>query len=290
MFRRIVVGTDLSEACDRVIGCLHGLRPLGTEEAILVHALGLRHLRDMQPLLASYVEPRLAAQEALLRRQGFSTRVEIALGTPVLQVNRIAVEHRASLIVVGTHGSGLHREILAGRTAMAILEHASLPVRVVRLILTEEEGGTRCQAACLEFGRHLLYCTDFSDIAERTFLYVERIVEDCGGRVTLLHVQDKACIGRHLQHRLQEFNAIDRDRLERLQARLLEKGAAEVTIALRYGSPIQEILRVAHEENESLIVMGSQGRGFIAEVFLGNTSHQVVPHAPVPVLLVPPVR
>lgn len=276
-FRRIVVGLDLSEACDRVIGCLHGLRPPGTEEAILVHALGPRNLPDMQPLLTSYVEARLAAQESLLREKGFQTRVEVALGTPILEVNRIAAQHNASLIVIGTHGSSLLREVFLGRTAMGILEHATLPVLVVRIRITEEEGGLRCQAACLECGRHLLYCTDFSVIAERAFLYVEKIVDNCRGRVTLLHVQDKSRIASDLSHRLGEFNQVDHERLERLRSRLREKGAAEVTIARRYGSPIQEILRVAQQENESLIVMGSQGRGFISDVFLGSTSQQVVP-------------
>jgi nucleotide-binding universal stress UspA family protein len=39
-----------------------------------------------------------------------------------------------------------------------------------------------------------------------------------------------------------------------------------------------------------VIVMGSQGRGFISEVFLGSVSHQVVRQAPVPVLLIPALR
>jgi nucleotide-binding universal stress UspA family protein len=38
------------------------------------------------------------------------------------------------------------------------------------------------------------------------------------------------------------------------------------------------------------VVMGSQGRGFLAEVFLGSVSHQVVRRSPVPVLLVPAGR
>lgn len=290
MFRRVLVATDLSEASNRVIGCLHGLRPLGAEEAILVHALELRHLLDMQPMLAGYVEPRLAAQKALLEGMGFGTTVEVAPRSAVFEVNRVAAERQASLIVVGTHGSSLLRETLIGRTAMGILHHATLPVLLIRLKISEEDGGARCAAACEEFGRHVLFCTDFSDTAERAFRYVEKIVECCRGRVTLLHVQDKTCIGRHLEHRLAEFNQIDRGRLERLEARLQEKGAAEVAIEICYGAPIREILRVAAKETESLIVMGTQGRGFIAEVFLGSTSHQVIRRAPVPVLLVPPVR
>jgi nucleotide-binding universal stress UspA family protein len=39
-----------------------------------------------------------------------------------------------------------------------------------------------------------------------------------------------------------------------------------------------------------LIVMGRQGRGPIPEIFLGSVSHNMVRHAPIPVLLVPALR
>jgi nucleotide-binding universal stress UspA family protein len=63
-----------------------------------------------------------------------------------------------------------------------------------------------------------------------------------------------------------------------------------VAVEIPYGSPIQEIVRRAQEGDHSLIIMGSQGRGLIAEVFLGSVSHNVVRQAPIPVLLVPAVR
>ena len=59
-------------------------------------------------------------------------------------------------------------------------------------------------------------------------------------------------------------------------SRLAEKFEKNGKIDIPYGSPIQEILRAAERNDESLIVMGSQGRGFIGEVFLGSVSHQVV--------------
>ena len=64
-----------------------------------------------------------------------------------------------------------------------------------------------------------------------------------------------------------------------------------VRIQVPYGHPVEEILRITEEEqDDTLIVMGSQGRGFLAQVFLGSVSHQVVRRAPVPVLLVPAFR
>jgi nucleotide-binding universal stress UspA family protein len=290
MFSKILVATDLSEASDRVIACLQGLRRLGAEKAILVHALGLKHLEDLSRLLTPLVEPRLLAQKAVLESQGFETAIEIAPGLPELEINRLAKEKGASLTVVGSHGASLMKEVTLGSVAFGIIRSAPTPVLVVRLEIKEEGSEKRCEVACTDFLSSVLHPTDFSDTAERAFAYVERIVERGARRITLLHVQDKARIARHLEDRLEEFNRIDQERLARLKAKLIEKGATEVRVEIPYGSPIQEILRRTRSEDFSLVVMGSQGRGFIPEIFIGSVSHNVVHQAPIPVLLVPALR
>ena len=144
---------------------------------------------------------------------------------------------------------------------------------------------------CGDFREQVLYCTDFSETAERAFPFVEKIVESGGKRVTLLHVQDRTRIEKYLAHRLDEFNELDRQRLESLRSRLEQRGAAEVRIEIPYGLPSKGIVRIARKQNYHLIVLGTRGRGFFAEAFLGKWSGpQVVRSAPAPVLLVPPVR
>jgi predicted CoA-binding protein len=101
MFKTIVVATDLSLASDHVIGCLRGLLGWGVKEAVLVHALGLRHLVDTEKGLAKMAEPKLAEQKALLQARGFRTDVEVAPRSPSLEVNRIAKEREASLVAGG---------------------------------------------------------------------------------------------------------------------------------------------------------------------------------------------
>jgi len=291
MFSKVIVATDLSAASEGVLHCAKGLIPLGAKHAILVHAIGVPHLETMAHGMAHFLEPHLVKQKAFLEDQGFETETVLAPGPAVIEVNRIAQDRQVSLIVVGTHGATLAREMLIGGTAMGIVHQASVPVLVIRLKITEEEGGVRCVSACQDLRRHILFCTDFSKTAERAFQYVERIVQSGAGFVTLLHVQDKTRIGRHLEHRLEEFNQTDQERLERLKARLEEAAEVNVRIQIPYGHPVEEILRITEEEqDDTLIVMGSQGRGFLAQVFLGSVSHQVVRRAPVPVLLVPALR
>jgi nucleotide-binding universal stress UspA family protein len=79
-------------------------------------------------------------------------------------------------------------------------------------------------------------------------------------------------------------------RLERLESALAGAGAEQVVWEVPYGSPIREILRIAGQQRQTFIVMGSQGRGFISEVLLGSVSHQIARLVVHPVLLVPAVR
>jgi len=65
------------------------------------------------------------------------------------------------------------------------------------------------------------------------------------------------------------------------------RGVSEVTIDLTVGDPAQEIIDRATKGNFSLIVMGSQGKGSVQEVFIGSVSNKVVRHTCVPVLLIP---
>lgn len=291
MFSKVLIATDLSLASERVLHCVKGLIPLGAKKAVLVHAIGIQRLATMAHGMAHFLEPHLVKQKAALEAEGLETETVLAPGPAVIEVNRIARERQASLIVVGTHGATLAREMLIGGTAMGIVHQATVPVLVIRLKIMGADREVRCVAACQDLRRHVLFCTDFSETAERAFQYVVRLVESGAPFVTLLHVQDKTRIGTPLKHRLEEFNQTDQQRLERLKARLEEAGEVNVRIQIPYGHPVEEVLRVTEEEqDDTLIVMGSQGRGFLARVFLGSVSHQVVRSAPVPVLLVPASR
>jgi nucleotide-binding universal stress UspA family protein len=292
MFSQVLVATDLSAASEGVLRCIRGLAPLGTDRILLVHAIGVQALETMVHGMPHFLEPLLEKQRAFLESEGFPTEQVLATGPAALEVTRIAAQRQVSLIVVGTHGATLAREMLIGGTAMEIAHQATVPVLVIRLKIAEGEGSVRCVGACEDLRQHLLFCTDFSETADRAFTYVQRIVDSGARRVTLLHVQDRRRIRGHLEHRLDEFNQTDQQRLELLSNRLRATAKdVDIRILIPYGHPVEEILRVAEEErDDSLIVMGSQGRGLIAQLLLGSVSHRVVRGAPVPVLLVPAAR
>lgn len=288
MFSKMLVATDLSEASQRVIGALGGLKRLGTEEALLVHCL---NAPEVSGLVASQMfelaRPSFEKQKAELEGLGFRTSGRVVLGIPHVQVNQIASEEACAFIVVGAEGHSMAGQFLLGGVACGVLHSATRPVLVIRPQPRGAAAGAEPWRDPLE---HVLYPTDFSDNAERAFEYAEKLAECGARRITLLHVQDQVRLGTHLADRLGEFNRIDTGRLERLKAELAKKGAGDVRLELPYGVPKKAIVERAGQGDISLVVMGSQGRGYFGEILLGSVSHAVARRSPVPVLLVPPVR
>ncbi len=283
MFERFIVATDLSPASDAMVGCLAGLKALGGRHALLLQCLDMREAASVAlSYTTAMLDDYLARQKAVLEKQGFEVETRIVPGFAKSEINRIAREEGYDLVVVGSHGHSMLSEALLGGVASEVLHGATRPVLVVRLERDAASGEVCVLPAGCDLASHVLYATDFSDNADRAFSVVEALAA-VARRITLLHVLDT-------RGEAAELAAIDRDRLEALKARLQAKGSAEVTVEVRSGKPYQTIVDTARALGVHLIVLGSQGRGFVPELFLGSVSHQVARHAPAPVLLVPAAR
>jgi nucleotide-binding universal stress UspA family protein len=67
-------------------------------------------------------------------------------------------------------------------------------------------------------------------------------------------------------------------------------GTQNVLLKIPYRKPIGEIRNELIDGYCNLVVMGSQGRCFIQEIFLGSTSQSIAGDAPISVLLVSALR
>jgi len=292
MFKTIVLATDLSPAANTLVDCVVGLKKLGVKKVFLTYVMGIRHLEEMKYLIAPKVEPFLIEQKKKLTDQGLDVAIELAPGAPSEEIHRVAEQKDASLIVIGSHGESMAEHLLfkIGGTTSEVLHSFTRPLLLVKTQIIKNGLETCLENSCSDFMENVLYCTDFSDTAQRAFGYVEKIVEGGCKKVTVMHVQDETKIGPHLSHKLEEFNKIDAERIAMLKERLVKKGAGSVQLKIPYGIPTSEILAEISTGNYSLIVMGSQGRGYIREIFLGSVSHNIARYAGVSVLLIPAIR
>jgi nucleotide-binding universal stress UspA family protein len=145
MKKKVVYATDFSrpslpafsaslsaarrEGADLVV--LHVLPPpIGPDAMTYVPE---RMYDEMKAAVVRQANRRLAALVRRAEKRGVRARAEVVEGLPHEEIPRAARRHRASLVVVGTHGrTGLSRWLL-GSTAGAVVTDAPCSVLVVRL-------------------------------------------------------------------------------------------------------------------------------------------------------------
>lgn len=193
------------------------------------------------------------------------------------------------MVVIGTHGRSLAFDVALGGTAHKIIHAITKPLLIVRLSSEDKEKPV-CSTVCIDKKKPLLFATDFSDTAELAFTYVEKMAGSGIKNVALMHVQDKTRIEKYLKDKLDEFNTIDTERLKMLKDRLVKKGAKIVDVVLKYGTPVEEIIKESKNKDYSMIVMGALGRSMVKDVFVGSVSWNVLRNVTQPVLLVPPLK
>ncbi|HCP14420.1 MAG TPA: hypothetical protein DIT32_01330 [Peptococcaceae bacterium] len=291
MFRRLIIATDLSAASNALIHGLGGLRTLGAEECLLLQCLSSQETNPVAlPFATAVLERNLQSQKEILEHQGFKVETRILPGVEKDEINRIAVEEDFSIIVVGALKHTLTNDLFFSGLAYNLIHHANKPVLIVRLEAHPTEGFVCLNPIGIERENPVLFPTDFSDNSETAFKYIEKMVMGGLKKVILFHVMNKAKIKPELEEWLPEFNEADNQRLKNIKNTLLKIGNAEIETLIRYGMPADEIFKLIEERNPQLVVMGSQGRGFVKEIFLGSVSHDVARHSSASVLLIPAKR
>jgi len=288
MFKTIVLATDLSPAWNEVIACAGEFKALGVSEIILTHVITVLFLGGLEGTIRAEARPKLEAQKARLEAQGFKVGIEMPTGLPAQSLNEVARCCGADLIVIGSHGKSVWREAVLGCVTCAVVHHARYPTLLLNVALKQGMTAGTCRLQATQLLRHVLFPTDFSEISERAGGYLERLAPRGVSQATVLSALD---VPGHVAYPpgYQEIAAdAARQLLAKWKQRLLEAGIPVVNDHFDQGHPLPAILRVLETWDISLIVMGTQGKGFIKELFLGSLAHNVSRLAPCPVLLIPP--
>lgn len=291
MFRRIIIATDLSSAAFAVIKNMSELKLLGTEEILLVQCINQVEF-DSETLAytTAVLEKSLQEQRKILEEQGFRVETRITPGNPKKEISRIAEEENYSLIVAGAESRTLISQALIGGIGYELMNYCRKPMLMVRLEEIRTEGFFHIQTARPDFSEHVMFPTDFSRTADKAFEVVRQLVRTGAKRVTLMHVQDQTHLDPYLMNRLTEFNNIDDARLAAMKETLKSDGSVVVDSVLTFGHPAKDIINAINERQVQLVVMGSQGRGYVKELFLGSVSNNIVRHSEASVLLIPPLK
>ncbi len=289
---------DQSPASEAIVNCLPALKEFGTQDVTLFTAAAVAHQNQPTNEEKRKWQGRLDEYAARLGESGafgVTAQVDYDSKVPVsLRILKAAMEAGAGYIIIANRGHNKFREMLLGSTVTALLQQSDLPVFLIKLRQDDANDSDRpvlrCITPCSEAFRHILYPTDFSDTAQFAFDILQRLAPGPTERITLFHVQAKGKVDLTNAAQLEEFNRIDMERLQVLSQELQKTATVDVDIALSQGPAARLIVDKAHSVRATMIVMGSQGRGYISDIFLGGVTYQVLRQTPVPVLIIPARR
>jgi nucleotide-binding universal stress UspA family protein len=137
---------------------------------------------------------------------------------------------------------------------------------------------------------------DFSPSANRAAALARDEAKTHGGEMILLHVVDlpagygpettllvatnETPVGMR-EYAIRSATDHLRDLAERLEA-----DGVDVSVFVRVGKPVDEILRFASEHEADVIVMGTHGRTGLMHLIAGSVAERVVRGSPIPVMTI----
>ena len=143
MFYRIIVPTDFSSCSEEAWRLAQRLAGMSGAELVLTHVLTeaplfregpfiMPKVREVFEAARSFADAALQEWVAKARAEGLSARAALRSGVAYQEIVTLAVDERADLIVIGTHGRGGIDRALLGSVADRVVRLAPCPVLTVR--------------------------------------------------------------------------------------------------------------------------------------------------------------
>lgn len=181
------------------------------------------------------------------------------------EVNEVAKEHGADLIVMGSQGVSGLKEVLVGSNTEKVVRHSDIPVLVVKHnpILTDFD--------------NVVFACDFSEDAVRPYINATKMFDTINAKLHLLYVNVPDAGFRssaEMEKRVAEFLKRSDGNLDNMK---------NVTYVNDYS--IEEgILNFSNVLGADLIAIATHGRTGLAHFFEGSISEDVANHSTLPVM------
>ena len=285
--KNLLYVTDFSEPSE---SALPFAIALGRRYGATVHAL---HVLTPNPFAAgsfaltgvafeAEAETALAAMQKLESQlAGLQHRTVLERAVDVWAgVEQATQECAADLVVLGTHGRTGAQRFLLGSVAEQIFRRSCCPVLTV---------GPAVRTSAHRGGRfhRILFATDYTAASVAAAPYAVSMAESNEARLVLLHVAPPIEPAR--TERKTELSVAEM--IQKLYDTVPPEAQLSIPpeVAIEYGAPAEKIIDAAAQRSADLIVLGVRGaQGHLpsATHVERATAHEVVAHAPCPVLTV----
>lgn len=272
--KRIIVPIDFSEYSEYALEAASILaRKFGSELIVL-------HMLELSNAILTAGSDALSEEAVFylkLAEQKFETflekpYLEDITVTPIVkhfkvwnEVNEVADEHDANLIVMGSHGASGIKEVFIGSNTEKVVRHSDIPVLVIKHnpILFDFETG--------------VFASDFSEEAIASYLKAKITFDKLGAKMRLVYVNapdGNFKSSSEIDKRIVNFLNKAEGNVENL---------ASVSVVSDY-SVEKGILNFANVIGADVIAVATHGRKGLAHFFEGSVSEDIANHSTLPVM------
>ncbi|PWK17233.1 universal stress protein [Xanthomarina spongicola] len=181
------------------------------------------------------------------------------------EVNDVALEHNADLIIMGSHGSSGLSEIFVGSNTEKVVRHADIPVLVLKHKFEKDNF------------KDVVFASDFSSKSVAVYLKASKLFKALNAKLHLLYVNlpsDRFKSTNEIDEIVATFLMTADGNLDNLQ---------HINFVSDY-TVEKGVLNFANKIGADLIAVATHGRTGIAHFFEGSISEDIANHAILPVM------
>jgi nucleotide-binding universal stress UspA family protein len=226
---------------------------------------------------------KLAMRRVESQLAGLAHETLIERGMGVWEAVQQAMEaERIDLIVLGTHGRTGAEKFLLGSVAEEIFRRSAAPVLTIG-------PGVRTSVHTAGRFHRVLFASDFTPESQAAAPFAASLARESDARLVLVHVMRES--EQRNEREKKGFELSVAEAIHQLYETLPKNVGLSFPpeVAIEFGAPADRIVEAAKQRGADLIVLGvrdATGR-LGAATHLGRAiAHQVVAHAPCPVLTV----
>jgi nucleotide-binding universal stress UspA family protein len=272
--KKIIVPIDFSEHSEYALETAANLASEYGSELIVIHMLELSNaiisaasdsLNDEAVFYLKLAEQKFDAFLDKPYLEGVKVTPIVKHFKVFSEVNSVATELNADLIVMGSHGSSGVKEVLVGSNTEKVVRHADIPVLVIKH-----------NPILLDF-ENSVFASDFSDEAITPYLNAKAIFKKLRAKMHLVYVNSP-------DGSFKSSTEIDKsvsNFLKKADGDL--ENLSSVNIVSDY-SIEKGILNFANLIGADVIAVATHGRKGLAHFFEGSISEDLANHSTLPVM------
>jgi nucleotide-binding universal stress UspA family protein len=181
------------------------------------------------------------------------------------ELNDVAKENNADLIVMGSHGASGVKEFFVGSNTERVVRYADIPVLVIKNKISNIDFGT------------VVFVTNFDELCVKPYLEVIKMFDVLGTKIKLLYVNLPNELFRssvEIEKKIAEFLMKADGNLDKLN----DVGyQADYTVE-------QGVINYSNKVGADLIAISTHGRTGISHFFAGSIGEDIVNHSSLPVI------